>query len=157
MSTLFNLKEKIYAEYSEKVKKYVRSHIADRCDREDVVSEVFLKVYSNLDRYDEGRASLSTWIYTITKNTVIDYYRSRKNYEMLTEIAVTEKMELDSDLEALTKALERLGERERELIILHYYNGYTLKVVADMMRISYVYAKIIHKKALDEIEGLMKG
>ena len=66
-------KEKIYAEYFEKVTGYIRSHIENIQDREAIASEVFLKVYAKLDSYDERKASLSTWIYTITKNTVIDY------------------------------------------------------------------------------------
>lgn len=35
-------------------------------------------MYQKLERYDDSRASLSTWIYTITRNTVIDYYKKRK-------------------------------------------------------------------------------
>ena len=41
-----------------------------------------------------------------------------------------------------------LKERERDLILLHYYKGLTLKEVADKMGMSYINAKVIHKKAL---------
>ena len=158
MAASLNIKEKLYAEYFEKVTGYIRSHVENDQDREDIASEVFLKVYAKLDSYDERKASLSTWIYTITKNTVIDYYKSRKSYEILTEsIAAEDKNDLDSDLDDLADALAQLGERERDLIILHYYSGYTLKCVADMMNISYIYAKVIHKKALSELRTLMKG
>ncbi len=158
MTAPLNRKEKIYAEYFEKVTGYIRSHIENDQDREDIASEVFLKVYAKLDSYDERKASLSTWIYIITKNTVIDYYKSRKSCDPLTEsIAAEEKRDMDSALDDLADALAQLGERERDLIILHYYSGYTLKSVADMMNISYIYAKVIHKNALNELRTLMKG
>ncbi len=146
-------KAKIYAEYSVKVTSYVRSHVENANDREDIVSDIFLKVYAGLDRFDEAKASLSTWIYTISKNTVIDYYKKRKAVSPLTEVAA----EADHDLDDLAEALSKLGERERDLIILHYYSGYTLKSIAEMMNISYIYAKVLHKKALGELERLMKG
>lgn len=158
MAASLNIKEKIYAEYFEKVTGYIRSHVENDQDREDIASEVFLKVYAKLDSYDERKASLSTWIYAITKNTVIDYYKSSKSYKILTEsIAADDESDIDGDLDDLADALAQLGERERDLIILHYYSGYTLKCVADMMNISYIYAKVIHKKALSELRSLMKG
>ncbi len=158
MAVPISRQEKIYAEFSKKVKCYVSSHVENTHDREDVISEIFLKIYASLDRFDETKASMSTWIYTITKNTVIDYYRSKRTFETLSEnAAADDDGELDFDLDALAEALSKLGKRERDLIILHYYSGYTLKSIAEMINISYIYAKVIHKKALTELEGLMKG
>ena len=51
-------------------------------------------------------------------------------------------------LDTLADALTTLKERERDLILLHYYKGLTLKEVADKMGMSYINAKVIHKKAL---------
>ena len=79
MSATIKVKEKIYSEYFEKVAGCIRSHIANEQDREDIASEIFLKIYAKLDSYDERKSSLSTWIYTITKNTVIDYYTKSIN------------------------------------------------------------------------------
>ena len=73
-------REKIYLEFKNKVSAYVAGKGISGHEAEDIVADVFLKVYKNLDRYDETKASLSTWIYTITKNTVIKYFRSRKTH-----------------------------------------------------------------------------
>lgn len=76
-------RERVYLEYREKVAVYVGSRVSDVHTAEDLVSCVFLKVYQNLDSFDESRASLSTWIYTITKNTVINHFRLQKpSYEL---------------------------------------------------------------------------
>ncbi len=156
MTSPLDTREKIYAEYLSKVTSYVASRVDNIHDREDVIHDIFLKIYAKLDSYDESRASLSTWIYTITKNTVIDYFRSKKLLLQMPEYAAEQAPELDGDLEALTQALQKLDDRERDLIILHYYSGYALKSIADMMSISYIYAKVIHKNAINKMKNLME-
>ena len=143
-------REKIYLEFKDKVAAYVAGKGIRGHEAEDIVADVFLKVYKNLDRYDETKASLSTWIYTITKNTVINYYRSHRVYGELTELAADEAEAMYSSemLDELADALEHIKPRDRDLIILHYYNGYTLKAIAEMMGMSYINAKVIHSKAL---------
>ena len=58
-------------------------------------------------------------------------------------------------LDELAEALEQLEQRKRDLIILHYYSGYTLKQTAEKMQMSYANAKIMHTKALRELKKLM--
>jgi RNA polymerase sigma-70 factor (ECF subfamily) len=70
--------EEIYAEYHQKVSAYVRGKVQDLHQAEDLVSAVFLKVVQGLDGYDPAKASVSTWVYTITRNTVTDYFRTRR-------------------------------------------------------------------------------
>ena len=59
-------------------------------------------------------------------------------------------------LDLLADALLRLKEKERDLIVLHYYSGHTLREVADMMGMSYINAKVIHKKALESLRTLFQ-
>ena len=73
----------IYTQYRDKVFGFVRSKIVNQTEAEDIVQTVFLKVYSNLDKYDETKASLSTWIYTITRNTVYDYLKEKRGHPVL--------------------------------------------------------------------------
>ena len=134
--------DSLYRDYKEKVTAYVRGRIESEYDVEDIVSTVFLKVYQKIDSFDESKASLSTWIYTITRNTVIDYFRTIKiHIEFLDEIAADmlpdDSLVDNGLLEDLADALETLSERERDLIILHYYKGYTLKRIDEMMDMSY--------------------
>lgn len=156
-------KSRIYLEYYDKVTAYVRGKITDPHEAEDVVSSVFLRVYARLDSYDPSRASMSTWIYRITHNAVVDYYRNRKihiEYADYMEGEIDELVAGEDDeealLEQLADALELLKEKERDLIVLHYYKGYTLKRIADMMGMSYINAKVMHAKALNHLREHMK-
>lgn len=158
MTETADIRERIYVEYRAKVMGYVRGKISDPHEAEDLVSCAFLKIYQKLDCFDETRASLSTWIYTITKNTVTDHFRTRKTYCEITEDipydAGIESAIIEAEtLDELACALESLQERERDLIILHYYKGYTLRKIADMMKMSYANAKIIHNKALSHLRA----
>lgn len=144
-------KAQIYEEFHMKVLRYIQSQVNDYYLAEDLCSDVFVKVYDKLDSFNEKKAKLSTWIFTITRNTLIDYYRTRKVTvevpETLTyEVEDTE--DLDEQLQTLSKALEQIDERSKQIVILHYYDCLTLKEIAEKLDISYTYVKILHKKAL---------
>lgn len=146
--------EQVYAEFHPKVSAYVRGKVQDSSQAEDLVSAIFLKVVQKLDTYDPAKASLSTWVYTISRNTVTDYFRTRRSAVTLEDYMLEETAPClnDQDLELLAEALQQLQEKERDLIVLHYYKGYLLKQVAEMMGMSYINAKVIHKKALTRLQ-----
>lgn len=148
--------ERIYIEFKDRVARYVRGKIGSEHDSEDVVSDVFVKVFNGLSDFDENKASLSTWIFTITRNAVIDYFRASKRLcelpeELCSEDDAEQKLINKEMLERLASALERLNERERDIIVLHYYSGRTLKDIAQIMSISYSYIKLLHLNALKEL------
>lgn len=159
--------ENIYQEYHQKVCRFVLKKVSDSEISEDLVSDIFLKIAANLNRYDAQKSALSTWIYTISSNTVLDYYRTRRIHSELPEEngengampqILVSTSPLDSNLlaeEALTElatALETLPQRSRDLIILHYYGNLTLKEVALKLGMSYANVKLVHKKALAELK-----
>ena len=143
----------IYEEFQPKVRAYVRGKIHDTHDAEDLVSAVFMKVVQKLDSFDPAKASVSTWVYTITRNTVTDYFRTRRSMVAFEDYMVDETELTDDALDSLADALMSLKEKERDLIVLHYYSGHTLKTVAEMMGMSYISAKVIHKKALTSLQA----
>lgn len=147
-------KTQIYEEYHMKVLRYIQSKVNDYYLAEDLCSDVFVKVYEKLDTFDENKASFSTWIFTIVRNKLIDYYRTRK---VTVEIPDDLTYDIEDDtneeaLETLASALEKLDERDRKLVIMHYYEGKTLKEVADELEISYIYAKVLHQKVLSSLK-----
>ena len=144
-------KTKIYEDYHLKVLRYIQSKVNDYHLAEDLCSDVFVKVYEKLDTFDESKASISTWIFTITRNLLIDYYRTRKITVEIPDSLTYEQDISDvnpESLETLASALKELNDRDRKLIIMHYYEGKTLKEVAQTLGISYIYAKVLHKKVL---------
>ena len=149
--------ERLYLDYHGKVSAYVRGKIADPHEAEDVVSAVFVKAMERLSTYDENRASPSTWLYTITRSAVADYYRARKLHGAYMDYmdAVPDVPAGEEDSEALlarlAEGLGALREKERDIIILHYHKGLTLKRAAELLGMSYINAKVLHKKALNRL------
>ena len=149
-------KDKIYLEYHGKVYGYICSKINNPQDAEDLAADVFVKVYEKLDTFDETKASLSTWIYTITRNTLTDYFRTRKVFAEIPENE-TDDSSVEEDicnaetLETLADALESLEERERDIIILRFYSGKTLREISSQMGISYAYVKVLQNKAFEHL------
>ena len=157
--------EKIYLEYREKVFRYVRGKVASTADAEDVTSEIFIKVLSSLDSYDEEKSTLSTWIYTITHNTVCNYYREQSRCALsLDENAlysdaddVMTEIENEITKENLAIALETLSEREQDIIVLYYYHEIPLRDIAIKMGITYTNAKFIKHQAIGKLKLAMKN
>lgn len=148
--------EKIYRDYHSKVFGYIRSKVNSVQDAEDIAADVFLKVYEKLESFDESKASLSTWIYTITRNTLTDYYRTRKVFDEIQELSEDDASTEDDvckaeTLELLTKALEALDERERDIVVFRYYFNKQLKDIASQMGISYAYVRVLHNRALQNL------
>lgn len=150
----------IYTQYRDKVFGFVRSKIYNQTEVEDIVQTVFLKVYGNLDKYDETKASLSTWIYTITRNTVCDYLKEKRDHPVieLIENTVYSAEEPDDSLlnkealEELACALEKLPQIERDVIILIYYHGKPKTEVAKILDITYGQLRYLHDKALSRLK-----
>ncbi len=154
--------EKIYHDYHGKVFGYMCSKIGNYHLAEELTSDVFVKIYEKLDTFDETKASLSTWIYTITRNTLTDYFRTRRVLDEIPQTAndgtsVEDEVCNAEMLETLANALESLDERKRDIIIMRFYNGKTLTEIAKQMDISYAYVKVLQNKALEEMKNYLKN
>ena len=145
--------DRIYTEYSGTVMGYIRARVRSKADAEDLHSEVFEKVLKKIDGFDPSKASLNTWIFTITRNTVIDHFRRTKPTEELDE-NLSDNIELDEGLlnsetlSELAAALKRLPEQMRDIIVLRYYDGKPLTEIADLMNLSYGAVKLRHQNAV---------
>lgn len=154
------MKIELYKNYNEKVLGYINGKINNYTLAEDLCSDVFLKVYEKLDTFDESKSSASTWIFTITRNTLTDYFRTRRvPVEIPETLAGNESFEDDvcnaEMLDSLADALEKLDVRERDIVVFHYYYGMTFKDVADKMGISYSYVKLLHNNALASLKNFL--
>lgn len=145
--------DRIYTEYSGKVMGYIRARIRSSAEAEDLHSEVFEKILKKIGEFDPSKASLNTWIFTITRNTVIDHFRRTKPSEELDE-NLSDNVELDEDLlntetlSELAAALRKLPQQMMDIIVLRYYDGKPLTEIAEMMNLSYGAVKLRHQNAV---------
>jgi RNA polymerase sigma-70 factor (ECF subfamily) len=156
--------EKLYEEYKDKVYHYAYSKLCNHSEAEDLVSEIFEKILKNIHTYDPSKASHSRWIYTIARNTVYNYLRSKGKAHMeldeLIDLANSEPLPdaqllTNESLEELAEVLVALPERERDIIILRFYYNHTPQQVADMIGVSYNNVKVIQVRALKRLQKML--
>ena len=125
---LFN---EIVKDYSERVYWHVRRFVNNHEDADDLVQEIFLKIWTALPSF-RGDAQLFTWVYRIATNETLNWLRREKVRSALRFTTIDAEMErrIDSDPffdgdaadRALSKAVSKLPEKQRQVFILRYYD-----------------------------------
>ncbi len=150
--------ETIYRAYHDKVMGYIRNRVNSRADAEDLCQDVFEKVARKLPEFDPSKAQMGTWIFTITRNAVIDHFRRTRPTDELDE-GLADDTQVDAGLmrsetlSELAAALKALPGQLRDIIVLRYYDRKPLTEIASLMGLSYGAVKLRHQQAL----GLLKG
>ncbi len=76
----------IFLKYRDNLVRYIQSKVDDPDSRDDLLSEVMLKIYDQCERLDEVR-NPEAWLLSIARNTVADYFRSKGKYEDASSLA----------------------------------------------------------------------
>ncbi len=117
------------------------SFLRDRETAEDVTQEVFIKVWRALPGFD-GRASMSTWIFTIARNASLSAVRARRPQSSLSDPEVMETVEAINpvpsadvmvDRAAILRLVDQLPTKQRQVIILFYMEAQSHEEVATIL------------------------
>jgi RNA polymerase sigma-70 factor, ECF subfamily len=111
----------------------------------DIVQQVFLRIWTTTSHYDSKKGQLAKWLMTVTRNISIDYIRKERNYKQNMDLQKFHDHQADANthdvLKLVTKSMmtkeirraqNQLTEAQRRLITLFYWEGYTLKEIAEM-------------------------
>lgn len=77
--------EQLFQLYAARIKAFFRHHRMSDEEAADLLQETFIKVYRSADKF-EGNSKVSTWIWTIARNCMLDYLRSKKTHESLDDL-----------------------------------------------------------------------
>jgi RNA polymerase sigma-70 factor, ECF subfamily len=133
----------LYTRHSVRVFRFIARLVTDTARAEDVVSEVFIDVWSQADRF-EGRAQVSTWILSIARFKALTALRRRRDVELDDTIIETvedsadtpEQMVLAQDRSAqLRSCLAKMSREHREVIDLVYYHEKSVEEVAEIIQL----------------------
>lgn len=151
--------EKILNLYKGRIFSYILRLVKNYDDAEELTLETFIKFFNAIKSYDPSR-SLSTWLFTIAHNVVVDFLRkNRIEYEYLEGMDsikpdFTTKYEQAKKMEAIEKALEKLPPVDREIVILFHKEELSYQEISDILKIPVTTIKIrLHRarKRLREI------
>src|SRR4051794_9089475 len=158
---------RLYRTYGDELYGFALSRLGDRGLAEEVVQEVFTRVWRNADSFDATRGSVRTWLYGIARNAVIDCERHRARrpplmrYEAeVDDDRVSEPIEQALLRWQLQSAFARLSPEHREVLRLGHFGGLSVKEIAEVTGLApgtvksrTYYALQSLRLALDEIDA----
>src|SRR6185436_19474850 len=133
--------------YQPKLSRYARKFLFDEEDAADIVQDVFIKAYRNIQSFDVSRR-FSPWIYRIAHNEFVNALKKREAsrtifafdidtlFPHLTAAETADSAALERDLRGtLESHLEKLDPKYREPLILYYLESMDYKEISDILQI----------------------
>lgn len=135
----------LYEKYQSKLFAYVYCKVSDKAEVEDIMQEVFAKVYKNIELYDEKKSSFYNFVLTNAKQVISDYFRNNNNYEnRIEKIYLNSNVISDEDIAIiydsidgeynLKSVLDKLPETQRMALNLVYIKNMSYKDAARIMK-----------------------
>ena len=131
-------------QYSEKLYWKVRRIVLSHEDANDVLQNVFIKVWSNLQNF-QGKSSLSTWLYRIAVNESLDFLRKQKLADKVSadvDVSVASRLMSDEYFDGdevqarLQEAVARLPEVQRMVFNLKYFEEMKYSEISQILNTS---------------------
>lgn len=153
----------LYDHYADSLYGIIRRVIEDDQLAEDALQKTMLKVWQNISGYDQGRASLFTWMSVIARNTALDQKRLKTfqakqktvpvdEVVYKAEVRTTEGATIDA-----TRLLAGLEENNRIVLEYAYLKGYTQQEISDLLQIPLGTVKTRLRKAISVLRDQLKN
>ena len=131
--------EKLLAEVSSGVERFVRYRLPSQTDADDVLQEVYLSAYRNFARL-KNKAAFKPWIISIARNKCNDYFRV-KAAQMEISIEELSQQELSagrlgiSVVHTVRETLDRLGDKDKQILYLYFWKELPRTEIAKLLDI----------------------
>lgn len=156
--------ESLYEKYIDVIFAFILRKTSDTQVAEDICSQVWIKVLKSLEFFgDKENANFKAWIYCIAQNTVIDYYRSKKekiDIEGISEpwinLDFAAYIDQKSKLEEVLDYMDTLKPTEREIVTLRIWDDLSYKHIAKILDKNEDACKKTFSRALKKIQANIK-
>ena len=139
--------ERVWETFHAPLQQFIRHRVSDDATAEDLLQDVFLNIHQHVDTLKDVK-KLESWIYQVTRNAIIDYYRSIRTTTTLED---PEALQLAEDLPdedviselfpCVRAMVTSLPAQDRQALILTEYQGLTQKELAERLGLSLSGAK----------------
>lgn len=149
----------LMSEYGDSILRMCYVYLKDYHLAEDVVQETFLQVYKNYDGFRQ-QSSVKTWITRIAVNLCKNQMRTRwfavKREEEFPILSYAEDYDGVIDREQLITAIGNLKPKYREVILLFYYQEFSIKEIAELLGKKESTVKVRLKRAREQLKAELK-
>lgn len=130
----------LYDYYLDAIYRFIYYKVFSREVAEDLVSDTFFKALKQLQSYSSSRGRFNSWLYQIARNTVIDYYRTKKENVPIDDIfdlghdeRTPDQIDALASLAKVEEYLKELPARQREIITLRIWEGKSFDEIATIL------------------------
>lgn len=156
---------KLYEEYLPRIYRYISLRVRNQTEVEDLTEQVFLKALESGPSFKWRGAPVSSWLFRIARNQVIDHWRTDKSKRMLpldpsvmNDNSDPEKeAERNADVRRVIQELGHLTKAQREVIELRFAGGLSTAEVASILRKSQGSVKVMQHSALAVLRRRLAG
>ena len=148
----------LYDVYAEYIFRFLYPQLPTRMDAEDLTSEVFLRAWRSLPKYQAQGYPFSAFLYRIARNLVIDHYRhAKRTGHRETDLgdqipnensSLREVFSAQEEHQQLYAVVSKLKESYRTVLILRFLNGLSVKETAKIMKRSQGAVRVLQHRAL---------
>ena len=155
----------LYDMYSKSLFSIITNLIKDREEAEDVLQEVFVKIWKNIDTYNQSKGRLYTWMLNITRNTSIDKLRSKGYNNSQKNLSSDNFVHLLDDSNKLTNKIDSIGLRDFvnklkpkciQLIDLLFFKGFTQQEASEELEIPLGTVKTQNRMCMNDLRNFLK-
>lgn len=151
--------EELWLKLGNKLKAFILSKVHDETIADDILQEVFLKIHSKIDTLNDD-TKIQSWIYQITRNLIVDYYRGiKKEGQKLPYLFENEEDSsnnfMSEALQYMIKMMDDLPYEYCEALCLTELEGMSQKVYAEKIGISYSGAKSRVQRARKMLKDML--
>ncbi len=155
----------LYDMYSKSLFSIITNLVSDREEAEDVLQEVFVKIWKNIDSYHQSKGRLYTWMLNIARNTAIDKLRSKGFNNSQKNLSADNFVHLLEDSNRLTQKIDSIGLKEFvnklkpkciQLIDLLFFKGYTQQEASEELAIPLGTVKTQNRMCINDLRNFLK-
>ena len=154
----------LYDRHHMRIYRYVRARIFDTQTAHDVTGEIFLRMLANIHTYQPMNVPFTAWLYRIAHNHVVNHIQKEQQSQRLpayhssvngTQSGVNPSLVVEKQMEAegVLAVLEQLDETQREVLILRFILGMSLREVADSIDKTVAAVKSIQHRGLKAMKA----
>lgn len=155
----------IYNMYSKSLFSVINNLVKDREEAEDVLQDVFVKIWKNIDSYNESKGRFYTWILNIARNTSIDKLRSKGFNNSRKNLPADNFVHLLDDSSRLVNRIDAIGLQEFvkklkpkciQIINLLFFKGYTQQEASDELEIPLGTVKTQNRNCINDLRHFLQ-
>ncbi len=153
----------LYSHYHQSIYRYLFYRTGDPQTAEDLTADVFLKMVQALPSYRFETTPFQAWLFQVARNLAIDHYRRTNAHPVVAidENLDSEDHDLDHQVEVrlssanLTRALVRLEETQRDVVLLRFIEGLPIAEAALVLHKSEDAVKALQRRGLKALRALL--